>query len=333
MAILVTGGTGFIGSHTVVELLNAGEDVVVVDNFYNSKPGVINAIKEITGKGFGFYEGDVCDKALVERIFAENFIEAVIHFAGYKAVGESVVKPIMYYRNNIDSTLSLIEVMQKYGCKKFVFSSSATVYGIPEKVPVSEDAPLSAINPYGSTKLMIENIFRELCRADESWSVALLRYFNPIGAHESGLLGEDPNGIPNNLMPIILNAVTGKTANMSVFGNDYPTADGTCIRDYIHVVDLAKGHVAAINKLKNGLKGAEPYNLGTGKGYSVLDIINAFEKVNNVKIPYVIAQRRPGDAAECYSNPAKANKELGWTAEKNIEDMCADAWHYVTSRK
>lgn len=333
MAILVTGGTGFIGSHTVVELLNAGEDVVVIDNFYNSKVGVINAIQEITGKGFGFYEGDVCDKNLIDRIFAENFIEAVIHFAGYKAVGESVVKPIMYYRNNIDSTLTLIEVMEKYGCKKFVFSSSATVYGIPDKVPVVENFPLSAINPYGSTKLMIENIFRELCHADESWSVALLRYFNPIGAHESGKIGEDPNGIPNNLMPIILNVATGKKPNLSLYGNDYPTKDGTCVRDYIHVVDLAKGHVAAIEKLRNGIKGAEPYNLGTGKGYSVLDIINAFEKVNNVKVPYVFAPRRAGDAAECYSNPTKANKELGWTAEKTISDMCKDAWNYIQCNK
>lgn len=328
MAVLVTGGTGFIGSHTVVELLEAGEDVIVVDNFFNSKPGVINAIQDITGKGFGFYEGDAADKELLRKIFRENFIEEVIHFAGYKAVGESCEKPLMYYRNNLDTAVSVLEVMEEFGCRRFVFSSSATVYGIPEKVPVTEDFPLSAINPYGSTKLMIENMCRELCKADDRWSIALLRYFNPIGAHESGKIGEDPNGIPNNLMPIILKVASGKSLNLSVFGNDYPTPDGTCIRDYIHVVDLAKGHLAAIESVRKN-KGAIAYNLGTGKGYSVLEIINAFEKVNGVTIPYVIAGRRAGDAAECFSNPSKANKELKWKAERGIEQMCRDAWNFA----
>lgn len=328
MAVLVAGGAGYIGSHTCVELLEAGEEIVVVDDFYNSKPAVIDAIKEITGKDFKFYEADVADKNALKKIFTENSIEAVIHFAGYKAVAESVAKPLMYYRNNIDTTLSLLETMNEFGCKKLVFSSSATVYGMPEKVPVFEDFPLSAINPYGRTKLLIEDMCREMCAADDSWSVALLRYFNPIGAHESGKIGEDPNGIPNNLMPLILRAATGKMATLSLYGNDYPTPDGTCVRDYIHVVDLAKGHLAAISKLREE-KGALAYNLGTGKGYSVLEIINAFEKVNNVRVPYVVAGRRPGDAAECYSNPEKANKELGWKAERGIEQMCRDSWNYA----
>ena len=263
MAVLVTGGAGYIGSHTCVELLNAGEDIIVIDNFYNSKPKAIEAIKEITGRDFRFYENDCCDREALDRIFRENFITEVIHFAGYKAVGESCVKPIMYYENNINSTLALIETMQKYGCKKLVFSSSATVYGIPDKVPVTEDFPLSAINPYGSTKLMIENMCRELYASDDQWSIILLRYFNPIGAHESGKLGEDPNGIPNNLMPLILRTASGKMATLSVFGNDYPTPDGTCVRDYIHVVDLALGHVAAI-KAARAHTGCPAYILGTG---------------------------------------------------------------------
>ena len=301
MAVLVTGGAGYIGSHTCVELLNAGEDIIVIDNFYNSKPKAIEAIKEITGRDFRFYENDCCDREALDRIFREN---------------------------NINSTLALIETMQKYGCKKLVFSSSATVYGIPDKVPVTEDFPLSAINPYGSTKLMIENMCRELYASDDQWSIILLRYFNPIGAHESGKLGEDPNGIPNNLMPLILRTASGKMATLSVFGNDYPTPDGTCVRDYIHVVDLALGHVAAI-KAARAHTGCPAYNLGTGKGYSVLDIINAFEKVNKVKVPYVITGRRPGDAAACYSNPSLAKKKLGWTAKRGLEQMCRDSWNYI----
>lgn len=332
MAILVTGGAGYIGSHTCIELLKAGEDVVVVDNFYNSKPKAVELIKEISGKDFKFYEADICDAKALDKVFSENFIEAVIHFAGYKAVGESCVKPLMYYRNNLDGTFTLLETMKKYNCKKFVFSSSATVYGIPETVPVTEEFPLSAINPYGSTKLITENLCREIYAADDTWSIALLRYFNPIGAHESGKIGEDPNGIPNNLMPIIMRVATGKMPVLSVFGNDYPTPDGTCVRDYIHVVDLALGHIAAINKVRSET-GCIPYNLGTGNGYSVLDIINTFERVNQVKIPYVIADRRAGDAAQCYSNPAKANKELGWKAERNLEQMCRDSWNFIKNQK
>lgn len=332
MAVLVTGGAGYIGSHTCIELLNAGEDIIVLDNFYNSKPTAIQLIKEITGRDFAFYECDCCDKEALDRIFRENFITEVIHFAGYKAVGESCVKPMMYYENNLGSTIALIETMQKYGCKKLVFSSSATVYGIPKKVPVTEKSPLSAINPYGSTKLIIENMCRELYASDKEWSIALLRYFNPIGAHESGMIGEDPNGIPNNLMPLILRTAAGKMATLSVFGNDYPTPDGTCIRDYIHVVDLALGHVAAIKRVREKT-GCPAYNLGTGNGYSVLEIINAFEKVNGVKVPYVITARRPGDAAECYSNPALAKKELKWVAQRGIEQMCRDSWNYFSKNK
>ena len=327
MAVLVTGGAGYIGSHTCVELLNAGEDIIVIDNFYNSKPKAIEAIKEITGRDFRFYENDCCDREALDRIFRENFITEVIHFAGYKAVGESCVKPIMYYENNINSTLALIETMQKYGCKKLVFSSSATVYGIPDKVPVTEDFPLSAINPYGSTKLMIENMCRELYASDDQWSIILLRYFNPIGAHESGKLGEDPNGIPNNLVPYIAKVAVGALEKVHVFGNDYPTPDGTGVRDYIHVVDLARGHVCAIKKLETNC-GLFICNLGTGKGYSVLDVIHAFEKACGKKLPYVIDPRRPGDIAECYADPTKAKNELGWVAEYGIEEMCADSWNW-----
>lgn len=328
MAILVTGGTGFIGSHTCVELLNANEEVVVIDNFYNSKPKVLNSIKEITGKDIKFYEADICDKEAVKRIFRENDIESVIHFAAYKAVAESVLNPLMYYDNNVHGSCVLFETMRESGCKRLVFSSSATVYGIPEKVPVTEDFPLYAINPYGNTKLIIENICRDLYRSDDEWSIALLRYFNPIGAHESGKIGDDPNGIPNNLMPFILKVATGKAPNLSVTGNDYDTRDGTGVRDYLHVVDLALGHVAAIKQVRNS-NGAEAFNLGTGKGYSVLEIINAFEKANGLKIPYVITSRRPGDAAECYSNPEKAEKVLGWHTEKSLEQMCADSWRFA----
>ena len=332
MAILVTGGTGYIGSHTCIELLKAGEDIVVMDNFYNSKPKAVQLIKEISGKDFKFYEADMCNLADMEKIFAENEIEAVIHFAGYKAVAESVREPLMYYRNNLGGTFNLLETMKKYGCKKLIFSSSATVYGIPETVPVDESFPLSAINPYGNTKLIIEDMCRDICHADSDWSIALLRYFNPIGAHESGKIGEDPNGIPNNLMPIIINVATGKQEKLTVFGNDYPTPDGTCIRDYIHVVDLALGHIAALKSVREK-KGAIPYNLGTGKGYSVLEILNAFMKVNGVNIPCVIGGRRPGDAAECYSVPDKAAKELGWKAERNLEQMCRDSWNFVVKSR
>ena len=330
MAILVTGGAGYIGSHTCIELLNAGEEIVVMDNFYNSKPRAVELIKEISGKDFKFYEADMCDEAAMEKIFAENDIEAVIHFAGYKAVGESVREPLMYFKNNLGGTFVLLEAMKKHGCKKLIFSSSATVYGIPETVPVNETFPLSAINPYGRTKLMIEDMCRDLCNSDSEWSIALLRYFNPIGAHASGKIGEDPNGIPNNLMPIIINVCTGKQAELKVFGNDYPTPDGTCIRDYIHVVDLARGHLAAIKSVREKT-GAIPYNLGTGNGYSVLEIIETFERVNDIKIPYSIAERRAGDAAECYSVPEKAKNELGWVATHTLEEMCRDAWNYVKS--
>ncbi len=332
MAILVTGGAGYIGSHTCIEFLNAGEEIVVMDNFYNSKPRAVELIKEISGKDFKFYEADMCSEADMEKIFAENDIEAVIHFAGYKAVGESVREPLMYFKNNLGGTFVLLECMKKYGCKKLIFSSSATVYGIPETVPVNETFPLSAINPYGRTKLMIEDMCRDLCASDPEWSIALLRYFNPIGAHASGKIGEDPNGIPNNLMPIIINVCTGKQAELKVFGNDYPTADGTCIRDYIHVVDLALGHLAAVKSVREK-KGAIPYNLGTGNGYSVLEIIETFERVNNIKIPYSIAERRAGDAAECYSVPDKAKNELGWQATHTLEEMCRDAWNYVQNVK
>ena len=332
MAILVTGGTGYIGSHTCVELLNAGEEIIVMDNFYNSKPKTVGLIKELGGRDFKFIEADMCDAAAVDKIFAENDIEAVIHFAGYKAVAESVREPLMYYRNNLGGTFNILTAMKKHGCGKFIFSSSATVYGIPETVPVTEDMPLSAINPYGNTKLIIEDMLRDIAHADPDFSAALLRYFNPIGAHASGKLGEDPNGIPNNLMPIIINVCTGKQEKLTVFGNDYPTPDGTCVRDYIHVVDLAKGHLAALKSVREK-KGAIPYNLGTGNGYSVLEIINAFEKVNNIKIPYVIGSRRPGDAAECYSVPDKAFKELGWKAELGLEDMCRSSWNFVQNNK
>lgn len=332
MAILITGGAGYIGSHTCIELLNAGEEIVVMDNFYNSKPRAVELIKEISGKDFKFYEADMCSEEDTEKIFSENDIEAVIHFAGYKAVGESVREPLMYFKNNLGGTFVLLEAMKRHGCKKLIFSSSATVYGIPETVPVTESFPLSAINPYGRTKLMIEDMCRDLCASDSEWSIALLRYFNPIGAHSSGKIGEDPNGIPNNLMPIIINVCTGKQEMLKVFGNDYPTPDGTCIRDYIHVVDLALGHLAAIKSVREK-KGAIPYNLGTGNGYSVLEIIETFKRVNNIKIPYVIADRRAGDAAECYSVPEKAQRELGWRAERNLEQMCRDAWNYVVKNR
>lgn len=306
--------------------------MIVIDNFSNSKKEVIDKIKSITNKDFTFYEGDVCNKDLLRKIFTENEIDAVIHFDGYKAVGESVQKPIMYYRNNIDSTLSLIEIMNEFDCKKIVFSSSATVYGSPKTLPIKEDFPLSTTNPYGSTKLMIENILRDLYISDNNWSIALLRYFNPIGAHSSGLIGEDPQGIPNNLMPYIVKVANKELKELSIFGNDYDTPDGTGVRDYIHVVDLAKGHIKAIEKVIKD-KGIDAYNLGTGIGYSVLDIVTTFEKVNNIKVPYKIVERRSGDIASCYADPNYALEKLNWKAEKGIEEMCKDSYNFVLNSK
>lgn len=328
MAILVTGGAGFIGSHTCVELLENGYDIIVVDNFVNSKPESLKRIKQITGRDFKFYETDLLDEAGVETIFADNTIEAVIHFAGLKAVGESVQKPLWYYHNNLTGTLILCKVMAKRNVKKLVFSSSATVYGNPASVPIREDFPLSTTNPYGSTKLMIENILRDLYVPDHDWSIALLRYFNPIGAHESGLIGEDPNGIPNNLMPYIAQVAAKKLEILSVFGDDYNTPDGTGVRDYIHVVDLARGHIKAVEKVL-GSTGVDAYNLGTGHGYSVLDMVKAFSEVNGVAVSYKIAPRRPGDIAECYADPTKAKEVLGWQAEFGLEKMCRDAWNFM----
>lgn len=327
MKILVTGGAGYIGSHTVIELLGKGYEVVIVDNFYNSHPEVLERIKELSGKDFKFYEIDLLDKNSLKKVFEENKIDSVIHFAGYKAVGESVEKPLMYYHNNLTSTFILCEVMKEYGVKNIVFSSSATVYGLSNISPLKEDLPLSTTNPYGTTKLFIEQILRDLYISDKDWSIALLRYFNPIGAHISGRIGENPNGIPNNLMPFITQVAVGKREKLSVFGNDYDTVDGTGVRDYIHVVDLAKGHIKALEKHMD-FKGVEAYNLGTGKGVSVLELVNTFEKVNGVKIPYTISDRRPGDIATCFADASKAKKELGWEAEKTIEDMCKDSWNW-----
>ena len=328
MSILVTGGAGFIGSHTVVELLEKNEDIIIVDNFINSKPEVLDKIKEITKKDFKFYEVDLLDGEKLENVFKENKIEAVIHFAGLKAVGESVEKPIEYYHNNITGTLILLKLMKKYNCKKIIFSSSATVYGIPKEVPIKEDFPLATTNPYGSTKLMIEQILNDVCVSDKDFCAILLRYFNPIGAHKSGLIGEEPNGIPNNLMPYINKVAKGELDHLNVFGNDYNTVDGTGVRDYIHVVDLAKGHVKALEKARK-MVGAEAYNLGTGNGYSVLQIVKAFENATGVTIKFEMTSRRPGDIAECYADTSKALKELGWKAEKTLDDMCRDAWKYA----
>ncbi len=332
MKILVTGGCGYIGSHTCVELLESGYDVVIVDNLSNSKRDVVDKIEKITNKKVKFYEEDLCNYKELDNIFKKEKVDAVIHFAGYKAVGESVEKPLMYYRNNIDSTLTLLEVMGKHNCKKIVFSSSATVYGKPKKLPITEDFPLSTTNPYGSTKLMIEMILNDLYTSDNSWSIAILRYFNPIGAHKSGLIGEDPNGIPNNLMPYIVKVACKELKELSVYGNDYDTIDGTGVRDYIHVVDLAKGHIKAIEKvLKDG--GVDTYNLGTGNGYSVLQIINTFKKVNNIDVPYKIVDRRPGDIDACYASTDKAFKMLGWKAELSIDEMCRDSYNFVKKNK
>ena len=328
MKILVTGGTGYIGSHTCVELLNEGYEVVVLDNLSNSKIEVLDKIKQITGKEVKFYEGNMIDRTILDKIFTENKIDAVIDFAAYKAVGESVEKPVEYYTNNVSTVLVLLDVMKKYNCKKLVFSSSATVYGTPKTVPITEECETGGTtNPYGTSKLFVEQILKDLYKSDNTWNIVILRYFNPIGAHESGLIGEEPNGIPANLMPYISKVANGKLECLSVFGNDYDTKDGTGVRDYIHVVDLAKGHIKAIEKLSKD-KGLFIYNLGTGVGYSVLDIINAFEKANGIKINYKIAPRREGDIAECYSDPTKAREELGFVATKTIEDMCKDAWNY-----
>jgi len=330
MKILVTGGTGYIGSHTVVELLNNGYEVIVVDNLCNSNKDVIKKIKEITGKEVDFYEEDVSDKEALRKIFKEHEgIVAVIHFAGLKAVGESTEQPIKYYDNNLGSTLSLLTVMQEYNVKKMVFSSSATVYGDPASLPIREDFPLGpTTNPYGTTKLYIENILRDVYAADNNWSIALLRYFNPIGAHESALIGENPNGKPNNLMPYIIKVATGELPELNIFGDDYETPDGTGVRDYIHVVDLAKGHIKAVEKVLS-TKEIDAYNLGTGIGYSVLDIVKAFERVNNVKINYKIVGRRPGDIAACYADPSYAEEKLGWKAEKGLDEMCEDSYNFI----
>ena len=332
MRVLVTGGTGYIGSHTVVELINNGYDVVVIDNFSNSKPIVLERLKEITGKEINFYELDICDKNKLREVFKKESIDAVIHFAGYKAVGESVSKPLMYYRNNIDSTLSLLEVMNEYDVKKIVFSSSATVYGDPEKLPIKETSRLSTTNPYGTTKLYIEGILNDLYISDNEWGIAVLRYFNPVGAHESGLIGEDPNGIPNNLMPYIVKVANGELPQLNVFGDDYDTIDGTGVRDYIHITDLAIGHIKALDYiLKN--KGIDYYNLGTGHGYSVLEMINTFKEVNKVDVPYKVVDRRDGDIAECYADTEYAYKKLGFKAERGLSQMVESAFNYVKKQK
>lgn len=332
MNILVTGGLGYIGSHTCVELLDAGYDIVVVDNLYNADISVKDRIEKITGKTFKFYEDDVCDEEALEKIFSENKIDAVIHFAAYKAVGESVQLPLKYYENNLTSTIKLCKVMKKHNVKAFVFSSSATVYGSPKTLPIREDFPLSTTNPYGSTKLYNEGILKDVSISDKDFSVIILRYFNPIGAHSSGLIGEDPKGIPNNLMPYIVKVAAGELECLNVFGNDYNTHDGTGVRDYIHVVDLAKGHLKAIEKAMEG-PGVKYYNLGTGTGYSVLDLVTTYEKVNNVKVPYKIVGRRAGDIDACYADPTKAYEELGWKAELGIEEMCRDSYLYQENYK
>lgn len=327
MAILITGGAGYIGSHTVVELVAAGHSVVIVDDFSNSSPEVLKRLKAITGQDIPFHQGSILDKDFLRAVFQQYSIEAVIHFAAYKAVGESVAKPLMYYHNNISGTIALLEVMAEMGVKHIVFSSSATVYGMNNTVPFLEDMPTSATNPYGYTKVMMEQILNDVATSDPDWSVTNLRYFNPIGAHESGLIGEAPNGIPNNLMPYISQVAVGKREQLSVFGDDYDTPDGTGVRDYIHVVDLAKGHVLALEK-NLAQKGAQVYNLGTGIGYSVLDLVKAFEAENGIAIPYVISPRRPGDIATCYADAQKAKDDLGWVAEKDLADMVRDTWRW-----
>ena len=334
MAILLPGGAGYIGSHTAVELLNAGKEVIILDNFSNSKTEVLDKIKTITGKDFKFYEIDYLDQEKLEKVFEENKIDAVLNFAGYKAVGESVQKPLEYYMNNITGCMVLLQTMKKYGVKKFIFSSSATVYGEPERIPLTEDCKTGGTtNPYGTSKLFIEQILQDLYKSDNSWDICILRYFNPVGAHESGLIGEEPQGIPNNLMPYVARVAAGTLKELSVFGDDYNTPDGTGVRDYIHVVDLAKGHVDALAKLDKEQEGLFIYNLGTGTGYSVLDMVKAFENATGKDVPYKIAPRREGDIATCYANPKKAKEELGWEATKTLEDMCKDSWNYIEKNK
>ena len=330
MKILVTGGAGYIGSHTCLELLQAGYEVVVVDNLSNSKEESLKRVQELAGKTLEFHKVDLLDKKALKAVFDSASIEAVVHFAGLKAVGESVTIPLHYYHNNVTGTLVLCEVMERHGVKNIVFSSSATVYGDPHTVPITEDFPLSPTNPYGRTKWMIEEILRDLHRTDEVWNIALLRYFNPVGAHPSGRIGEDPNGIPNNLLPYIAQVAVGKLSELPVFGNDYPTPDGTGVRDYIHVVDLSVGHLAALLKLTSN-PGVVTYNLGTGRGYSVLEMVSAFEKTSGKKIAYNIEGRRAGDIASCYADPSKAKKELDWSVDRGIDEMCADSWHWQSS--
>ena len=330
MAVLVTGGAGYIGSHTVVELLNSGKEVVIVDDLSNSSEKVVDRIEEITGKRPRFYKVNILDEKEFEKIFEENKIDSIIHFAGFKAVGESVAKPLAYYTNNLVNTLIVLNTMKKYGVRNLVFSSSATVYGDPHTCPILENFPLSTTNPYGSTKLMIEDMLRDITKADKELNVAILRYFNPVGAHESGRIGEEPNGIPNNLMPYITKVAIGKLEMLSVYGNDYPTHDGTGVRDYIHVVDLALGHLKALEKLETN-PGLVTYNLGTGKGYSVLDMVKAFGKACGHEIPYKIVERRPGDVAMCYADPKKAKNELGWEAKYDLDRMCADSWRWQSN--
>lgn len=332
MQVLVTGGMGYIGSHTVVELLENKYEVIIVDNLVNSKIDVLDKIETITGTRPKFYQYDLCDKELVRQIFSENKIDVVIHFAGLKAVGESVEKPILYYQNNLISTLNLLDVMKEFNCKKIVFSSSATVYGSPKELPIKEDFPLSTTNPYGSTKLFIEYILKDLYKSDPTWSIAILRYFNPIGAHPSYLLGENPNGIPNNLMPYIVKVASRELDHLNIFGNDYNTKDGTGVRDYIHVVDLAKGHIKALEKILSTTK-VDCYNLGTGTGYSVLEMVELFKKVNQVDVPYQIVERRSGDIAECYADPTYAKIELGFSCTKTLEDMVKDSYQYIIHNK
>lgn len=330
MAILLPGGAGYIGSHTAIELLEEGKEIIILDDFSNSSPKVLEAIKQITGKDFKFYEMDYRNKEKLEKVFQENNIEAVINFAGFKAVGESVQKPIEYYTNNISGALVLLDTMRKYGCKKFIFSSSATVYGEPERIPLTEDCKTGGTtNPYGTTKLFIEQILKDIYTSDNEWDICILRYFNPVGAHKSGLIGEEPQGIPNNLMPYVVRVASGELKELSVFGNDYDTPDGTGVRDYIHVVDLARGHVKALEKIDKEGKGIYIYNLGTGTGYSVLDMVKAFEKTTGKKVAYRIAPRRAGDIATCYADPKKAKEELDWVATKTLEDMCRDSWTYI----